>query len=158
MDDFTAMLRSRRDDAKRLLAASRQEAAKANQKVAKAEEDLRKWEAALALEEGTDSPIALSTSKAQNDGHWSEPHITKSPMARPALVPNARMKHEIFRNAFIEAGRPLTSAELMERLKPVLSERYIYYLRATLKKAGELEEVDGKLSLREKEGNTAQKN
>lgn len=131
------MLRSRRDAARRRLAAARHE-------TAQAEEDLRKWEAALAIEERGNGAKPLSP--------------TKSPMARPLLTPNARMKHELFRNALIEAGRPLTSAELMARLKPILSERYIYYLRATLKKAGELEEHDGKLSLREKEEDAVQEN
>src|ERR1700733_4051432 len=149
MKVFAATLRSRRDAARRRLAAARQE-------TAQAEEDLRKWEAALALEERT-APSSRATGDVRNSANGSEhPRLTKSPMARPALGPNARMKHEIFRNAFIEAGRPLTSSELLERLQPTLSQRYIYYLRATLKKAGELEERDGKLSFRETKGSTTQ--
>jgi hypothetical protein len=50
------------------------------------------------------------------------------------------MKHDIFRNAIVHAERPPKTSELRKLLEEALSERYVYYLVATFKKSGELEE------------------
>ncbi|MFY9947528.1 MAG: hypothetical protein WAK27_02465 [Candidatus Sulfotelmatobacter sp.] len=98
--------------------------------VAAAEEDLHKLEEALEV---------LERIEGQD----------RSDAKLPLFLPgSARMKDEVFRRALQTAGRPLKPAEIIQRVSPQLSRSYVYYLIAELKKAGELHEEDGKISLR----------
>ena len=122
--DLAAMLRERRDDARRRKEGSRQS-------MLSAEEDEKKWQAALDLE--------LRSHQANSNGSGINGDVSRDSVSPDSdLLSSPRVKYEIFMKRLREAGRPMRTSELIKAI-PEVSERYIYYLVSHLKRKGEIE-------------------
>jgi len=136
MEDFIQTLRTRRDAAKKRLD--------------EAQSDFDTWDAALQRELRSAQTQVVPSAPVSSNGNG---HKKLSEEAeRIVAIANAtgRMKSDRFKKALLDAGGPIKASDLIARLKDDLSERYCYYLIATMKKSRELgETTDGKLYLRE---------
>jgi hypothetical protein len=129
MADFLETLKSRREAARQRLEAARRS-------VAAAEADLRKWSDAVELEQQ-----ASGGSRASGNGRATEQLLTLT-------LDSVRRKGDILRTAMRTAEKPLKPSEILKLVKPALSRSSVYYLVNQMKKSGEIEEVNGRFSLR----------
>lgn len=124
MGEFLQTLYARRDAAQR-------RAADARKKLAEAESEVGKWQAAITIETG-------------------EELVAEIPLDYPMTVPTVRRKEDVFMDVLEHAGATgIKALEIIDKVKPTLSRSYVYMLIQRLKDEDRLsEDENGRLVLK----------
>lgn len=108
----------------------------ARSRLATAESDLKKWEDALQVE------------LRDQANHKPIPKASEFIKPIALTLEEVRTKTDLIRTTIKRIGKPVSSNELIQAVKPAISRSMVYHVVSQLKESGELKALpDGRLEL-----------